>query len=277
MANLSYIFTDLSKEHSYEQQLRYASSSSFDKDWNSILHSHECAELFYVTDGTGWFCTDDVTIPIEKNQMVIVNPKVQHTERSSEKQKMHYIVLGIDHLQFHFEKDKKLLPFQRFTLTTHKEEFLSLFSSILKELKTKKSDYDKICEHYLSILLLLIKRITGNDFTLSVPNQIPYECEKARIYIEEHFREHITLELLADITHWDKFYFSHQFSKAYGIAPINFLLEQRIQHSKQLLHTTDYSITQIAEYSGFSSQNYFSQIFRRSTGISPREYRNNIK
>lgn len=274
MANLSYTFTDLSDDHSHEQQLRYVSSSSFDKNWNSVLHSHECTEIFYVTDGEGWFYTDDISIPIQKNQMVIVNPKVHHTERSSTQNKMHYIVLGVDNLQFRFGKEDAFLPFQTFMLSSHREEILPLLMIILKELRNKEDSYDKICHHYLSILLLLVKRITGQEFSLSASDQIPYECEKARLYMEEHFREAITLEHLAHLTHWDKFYFSHQFSKAYGISPINYLLEQRIEHSKQLLCTTDYSITQIAEYSGFSSQNYFSQIFRKNTGISPRVYRN---
>ena len=275
MANLSYTFTDLSNDHSMEpQQLRYVTSSSFDDDWNGVLHAHDCTELFYVIDGEGWFCTNETTVPIHKNQMIIVNPKVHHTERSSQTNKMHYIVLGIDHLQVRFGKEGAFLPFQSFMLSSHRDEILPLLQEILRELKTKREAYEKICHHYLAILLLQVKRITGQEFSLSTPSPIPYECEKARLYMEEHFREPVTLEFLAELTHWDKFYFSHQFSKAYGVSPINYLLNQRIQHSKQLLQTTDYSITQIAEYSGFSSQNYFSQTFRKSTGFSPRDYRN---
>ncbi|NCB93775.1 MAG: helix-turn-helix domain-containing protein [Clostridia bacterium] len=273
MANLSYTFTDLSDDHSERQHLRYISSSSFGNDWNSVFHSHECSELFYLTDGEGWLCTDEGNVPIKKNQMVIVNPKVRHTERSSAKNQMHYIVLGIDNLQFHFNNDDVFSSFRVFPLETHREVVLPLLLTILKELQKKRPSYEEICQHYLAILLLQVKRITGQDFSLSVPNPIPYECEKAKNYIEQNFREDITLETLSNITHWDKFYFSHQFSKAYGISPINYLLIQRIDHSKNLLSTTDYTITQIAESSGFSSQNYFSQIFRKTTGISPRDFR----
>lgn len=276
MASLSYSFTDLSDDHSDRQLLRYVSSSSFGKDWNGVLHSHECTEIFYVIDGEGWFCTDEKRVPIQKNQMVIVNPKVHHTERSSASCQMHYIVLGIDNLQFHFGKEGTFLPFQIFQLSSHREVILPLLESILKELQKKQTSYEKICQHYLSILLLQVQRITGQEFSLSAPNPIPYECEKAKTYIEEHFREALTLDELAKITHWDKFYFSHQFSKAYGISPINYLLEQRVEHSRQLLRTTDYSVTQIAESSGFSSQNYFSQTFKKSTGLSPREYRKHL-
>lgn len=273
MANLSYSFKDLSNDHSDRQQLRYVSSSSYGKDWKSVLHAHECTELFYVIDGEGLLCTDETSCPIRKNQMVLVNPKVRHTERSSSKYQMHYIVLGIDNLQLRFGENKEFLPFHIFDLSARKDIILPLLQTILTELEKQREFHEEICQHYLSILLLQVQRITGQSFTVSTPSPIPYECEKAKAYMEIHFREPITLDLLAEITHWDKFYFSHQFSNAYGISPINYLLRQRVEHSKRLLETTDYSVTQIAEASGFSSQNYFSQTFKKSTGMSPREYR----
>ena len=55
MSTLSYSLTDLSPEHQPpHQHLRYVTSSSFGSDWNSVLHSHDCTELFYVTDGEAW-------------------------------------------------------------------------------------------------------------------------------------------------------------------------------------------------------------------------------
>ena len=66
---------------------------------------------------------------------------------------------------------------------------------------------------------------------------------------------------------------AHQFSAAFSVSPINYLLQLRITHSKRLLCDTDYSITQIAESSGFSSQNYFTQAFKKLVGVSPRAYR----
>lgn len=110
MSTLSYSLTDLSPEHQTHQHLRYVTSSSFGSDWNSVLHSHDCTELFYVTDGEGWLCTDETRIPLRKNTLVIVNPKVHHTERSSPEKKMHYIVLGIDNLQFCFHEGETFSP-----------------------------------------------------------------------------------------------------------------------------------------------------------------------
>ena len=235
MSTLSYSLTDLSPEHQPpHQHLRYVTSSSFGSDWNGVLHSHDCTELFYVTDGEGWLCTDETQIPLRKNNLVIVNPKVHHTERSSPEKKLH---------------------------------------TILEELQKKQTSYEEVCQHYLSILLLQLHRITGKEFSFAPPTDIPYECQRAKAYIEEHFHEPVTLERIAAIVHWDKFYLSHQFSAAFSVSPINYLLQLRITHSKRLLCDTDYSITQIAESSGFSSQNYFTQAFKKLVGVSPRAYR----
>uniref|UniRef100_UPI001FA6E613 helix-turn-helix transcriptional regulator n=1 Tax=Mediterraneibacter glycyrrhizinilyticus TaxID=342942 RepID=UPI001FA6E613 len=67
------------------------------------------------------------------------------------------------------------------------------------------------------------------------------------------------------------------FSKSYGVAPINYLLDRRILNSKELLKNTDYSITHIAHMTGFSSANYFSQSFKKHTGITAAAYRKIFK
>lgn len=272
MSSFSYSFTDLSQDHR-ESRLRYVSSSAYGSDWNGVLHAHDCTEIFYVTGGEGFFCTEEETLPLRQDQLVVVNPGFRHTERSSLSENMRYIVLGIDNLQFRFGQHARLLPYEIFTIHSHRKTVLPLLQIILEELDRKNTSYEEICQHYLAILLLQIRRITGETFTISPPTGIPYECEKIRHYLDTHFQESLTLEELAAMAHWDKFYFSHQFSSSYGISPINYLLRKRVEHSKHLLETTDYSITQIAESSGFSSQNYFSQIFKKTTGMSPRQFR----
>ena len=58
-----------------------------------------------------------------------------------------------------------------------------------------------------------------------------------------------------------------------GISPINYLISKRIEESKNLLCTTNYSIRDISTIVGFSNSSYFSQMFKKSTGLSPREYK----
>ena len=58
-----------------------------------------------------------------------------------------------------------------------------------------------------------------------------------------------------------------------GTSPINYLMETRLAASKELLLSSSRSIAEVASSTGFSSQSYFSQIFRKNTGMSPLQYR----
>ncbi|MCB6603699.1 helix-turn-helix transcriptional regulator, partial [Erysipelatoclostridium ramosum] len=53
----------------------------------------------------------------------------------------------------------------------------------------------------------------------------------------------------------------------------NYLIRLRVQQAKELLETTNYSIAQISDSCGFSSQSYFSQVFKKACGMTPNAYR----
>ena len=144
---------------------------------------------------------------------------------------------------------------------------------MFNELRQKQPFYTEITHHYLEILLHHIQRITHCEVTTYSAVHIPNELETVKTYIDSHYQDIISLEGLARLSNWDKYYFSHMFTKTFGISPINYLLERRILHSKDLLIHTDHSIAQVAESTGFSSQNYFAQAFKKHTGETPVQYR----
>lgn len=272
MAHVQYSITDLYDQPPLEQLL-YASSATYGADWISMFHSHSFSELLYVVDGQGEFCTEEVSVPLHKDMLIIINPNVRHTEKSSAKRPLTYIVLGIDNLQFEFSGNTGIGSSNIYNFQVHRSKIVPLLEMILEELKFKQDSHSQICQHLLSILLLRIRRITGDSFSSFCNKNIPGECQNIKYYIDSHYQEDLTLDSLAEIAHLNKFYLSHIFSDAYGISPINYLLERRILRSKDLLKNSDFSITQIASVAGFSSPNYFSQAFKKSTGFTPRAYR----
>lgn len=92
-------------------------------------------------------------------------------------------------------------------------------------------------------------------------------------YLDDHFTENITLDLLSKESKMNKYYLVHSFTKHFGCSPISYLNEKRIEESKNLLETTNHSIASIASMIGFSSQSYFSQSFKKNTFMTPNEYR----
>lgn len=92
-------------------------------------------------------------------------------------------------------------------------------------------------------------------------------------YIREHLSEKISREQLADLVYLHPDYLTHVFKEKTGLSLSAYILKERLKQSKNLLRNTDKSINTIALDCGFSDASYFTRIFRRETGISPRQYR----
>ena len=63
-------------------KLLYVSTAKYGGDWHSLMHTHACTELFYVVGGMGQFKVAEKLIPVSPDDLVIVNPNVEHTEVS---------------------------------------------------------------------------------------------------------------------------------------------------------------------------------------------------
>ncbi len=91
-------------------------------------------------------------------------------------------------------------------------------------------------------------------------------------YIDSNFKENISLDQLAELTHVNKYYLVHSFSKEYGVSPINYLIGRRIEESRHLGWRTPITPCPRSPHAGFFLPSYFSQSFRKLEGISPMEY-----
>ena len=81
-------------------KLLYVSTAKYGGDWHSLMHTHACTELFYVVGGMGQFKVAEKLIPVSPDDLVIVNPNVEHTEVSLNSSPLEYIVLGVEGLEF---------------------------------------------------------------------------------------------------------------------------------------------------------------------------------
>jgi two-component system response regulator YesN len=96
---------------------------------------------------------------------------------------------------------------------------------------------------------------------------------QAKRYINQHFREPVSLEDVAREVHLSPFYLSRLFKEKEGVNFVDYLTRLRLEEAKQLLAQTNDTVAAIAEQVGYAEANYFSRIFRRHFGMSPSEYR----
>lgn len=109
-----------------------------------------------------------------------------------------------------------------------------------------------------------------------VLSEMPYQklahikkLEKARNLIQENFRTNLSIEELADSIGLSVSYFRRLFHEAYGCSPVQYLINLRIEHAKDLLQSGEVNVTEAALLSGFEDIYYFSTLFKRKTGYTP--------
>ena len=72
-------------------------------------------------------------------------------------------------------------------------------------------------------------------------------------------------------------YISHEFRKIYGISPINYVIDRRLNDAKWLLINTNQSLVSISEKVGYENTSYFSKLFEKRIHYSPLEFREKYK
>ncbi len=259
---------------SQNTKLLYISSSKYNGDWHSVPHTHNCSELFFVVEGEGEFLIESDTYPVASNDLVIVNPNVLHTEVSLNAAPLRYIVLGIEGLELVSSPEDDNAVFCILNLKNIRDTVLHHLYMILSEIENKMPGYQLICQNMTEVLLVLLGRQT-KAITMPAPilPKTSRLCGSTRRYIDSHYQEEITLDKLAELNHVSKYHLAHAFKEEYGISPINYLINKRVEEAEHLLTTTDFSLSLISHTTGFSSSSYFAQIFKKQKGCSPREYR----
>ena len=105
---------------------------------------------------------------------------------------------------------------------------------------------------------------------------IMQQVEQIHKYMERSYHENITLTALAEEYHMDASYLSRSFSQKYGETIIAFLTRIRMEKAAELMKDPDKKLETISFLVGYDDYNYFSRVFRKKMGCSPRDYRNNL-
>lgn len=95
-------------------------------------------------------------------------------------------------------------------------------------------------------------------------------------YIQANLDQKLSLRIIAQELHMSQFYFSELFKQSMGIPPYKYVLQQRVERSRQLLKNHELPITDIAYQCGFANQTHLTKHFRKVIGMTPKKYRKTI-
>lgn len=117
-----------------------------------------------------------------------------------------------------------------------------------------------------------------HKYCLLVRNYANAECSRlireVMAYIQLHYEEELTLSLLAETFGRNASSLSNLFSRETGMSVTAYIQRTRVEKALKLLHTTEMSVSEVAAAVGYQDFSYFSKIFSRQVGCSPRAYRN---
>lgn len=234
-------------------------------------------QLLYIVSGKGHFYFHGEDRVVYAGRMVLIQPR----------QEQRYEYFGEDKPEVywvHFTGSDVKNILRSYNIPMDDPIFYSgasstysyLFKEMIHELQTCKTGYEDLLAMYLRQIFLLVQR-TRQEERPTVSTYIQEEMEFARRYFNEHYNEPISIQEYAESRNMSVCYFQRNFKQIVKHTPMQYLLTIRVNNAASLLETTDYSMAEIAAIVGYEDPLYFSRLFRKIKGVSPRDYRNLVK
>lgn len=166
-----------------------------------------------------------------------------------------------------FTTDTPLSPEALLLTPSQPQRLRSLFNKIFSVWVAKNEGYYFEC---MSLLYQIFSEIQKQNY---LPEKQYQLIRPAMEYIRNHFlEESISAETLSKLCGISYSYIKQLFNRKYGMTPKKYAIYLRIHYACDLLRSRYYTVTQVAELSGYSDLGYFSRQFKESMGITPREY-----
>ncbi|MFG6147954.1 helix-turn-helix domain-containing protein [Halobacillus sp. B23F22_1] len=153
-----------------------------------------------------------------------------------------------------------------------KGEAFSLHDFYINYLESKEDTEElallelKIVQAYLNVM----KQRTQNSLISPL-------VHRAKNYIYQNLTEEINLKIIAEELHVNPNYLSSVFNKDTGVSITTYINEQRVKEAKELLTNTQYSLMEISILLGYNSQSYFTRVFKKHEGMSPKDFRQKLQ
>ena len=152
----------------------------------------------------------------------------------------------------------------------------TLASAVIDELQDTAPCQRVYLDELMHLLALRILRMHSNvrESTSAAAQLLaPFRLRRAIDFIEEHLASPIGVAEIATAAGISAYHFSRAFRQATGKPPYAYLLDRRLARARQLLGSTDASLTAVSTECGFNSLSQFSRSFSRGVGVTPTAYR----
>lgn len=247
-----------------------------------IVRESGCGEyiLIYCTKGEGWFILNDKKYIVPENHFFILPAEIPH-QYGSNGDNPWYIYW----VHFKGKKSKIISDQLQGVLPIEKRDDsrvndrIALFDELLNTMESE------ISESTVNYVNLSFNHLISSFLYLSTYRKAKYSKQKAEntffISLATHFmyeniENRLTLRELASHFGYSESYFYRLFFKETQYAPITYFIHLKVERACQLLRSSNLKINQIALKLAFDDPYYFSRIFKKIMGMSPKAYRQSL-
>lgn len=264
------------EDSNFDFQCRSYERFHYRKNHQGYEHMHAYSEIFFVTEGCGYFHLRNRKVPIHRGMVIVNNSNVQHTDSSMPDEELEYAFIAVDNLSFHSttldkEESTFFLDFSK-----DYDVVFDFIRQIEREWIVREQFWQCALQTQLNSFILYILR---NSNLLALPAQSsndPNPLANVHLYLTANYADDISLDKLADLFCINKYYLAHTFKKIYGDSIMHTLNLIRCQTAKNLLENTTYSVSEISTTVGYNSSSYFSKIYKKTFGETPLQTRNSF-
>ena len=250
-------------------------------------HFHREYEIYYLLSGERYYFIDSKTYPVRAGPLVFINRGQIHKTSVGKDAAHERLLIQIREerlsqwigaeakraLEKFFRENSGILNLEG----TQRKEIEEILMRIETEALENIYGSRRLVEVLTAELLLRCARILeGRERKKEeggVPSARHSKVQEVAEYIGNHFRQEISLELLAEHFFVSKYYLCRIFKDITGFTVNEFTNVTKVKHAAILLEKTDWSITEIAGESGYDSITYFEKMFKRYLGMTPSQYK----
>lgn len=252
------------------------------------MHMQRCYEFVLSLSGVVELQLDTETVSIQSGEVCVLHPGQMHRLTAGMQKDVHYISIGISTVDL---PDNH--PLQQALLKLHQlsspvrqcdAELEPIMRGVLREFRQKRPYYKEMAHSALWQVIFNVYRLFYPESEQEYDGgQRNNSSQDIVFWIINHINANLfeinSASDLADAIGYSYSYLSHAFSRMMNMSIRDYIMRCKIETAKELLQTSDLSVTQIAETLHYQSIHSFSKSFKKVTGVSPLEYvrRNNLR
>lgn len=261
----------------------------FIKEYHTFKEKHAFRELVYVDSGAIKVESEGYCGTLCSKQLIIHKSNEVHSLSCFETDAPNVIIIG-------FECESERLDEFSHEPHTLSNEQIRILTEVIKEGRSvflppydvpnlrdmkKRSDFPFGADQMLKLKfeMFLIELIRNAETHPNLPKEVRADSKTEEIftYVNNNYKEKITLDDLCFIFGTNKTTVCKSFKEAYGETVIGYINKLRIKKAKKLMREGELNLTQLSARVGFSSIHYFSKLFKSYENMSPSEYINTVK